>query len=560
MWSTKIIGLCSIKTSIGRGRHRRRRWRWGDPQSDPSGVTDDVPRTGSTIRAAPVLITFLVFVGCALPWWLEPVTVNHDVGWYVYAAGKLVDGARLYVDVIDVNPPLVLYLTAPPVALAHWLGWPDVLTYHNYVLLLAGISIIVVNQLLCRFAELQRPWRRHAYLWVLTYLLTIFPGDDFGQREHLLAIVLLPYVLTVALRQTGAPVRPLTAAALGVFAGGGLALKPYFLLGPALLLIWVVARTRRVREVCSPENLGVAAVLLAYGLHFLVLPADVAAGFRQTLGTVLQTYGAFKIELVELLQEPLLWLGVGLAALALTCLSGTMRCLSTPLALSSLGLLLGSVLQQKGWSYHFLPAEVLGWSIVTMAVLGLIERSSRGRPRVEMLAMAGCMVVFLGIAVMDVTARVERRHGDKKLVRQGQELAELAGGGAVMVLDTRLFPHFPRFNYTDLHWTFRFCSMWPLPGIYNDVEATPGQGRFPYNTVEQRGAAESFLADAVIEDLRRHEPALVLVKQPPLGHMRHRNFHLIKWLRKDRRFRKIWRRYAFDKPYRGMRLYRLRKD
>ena len=36
-------------------------------------------------------------------------TINHDTAWYLYATRAWLDGAQLYVDIVEVNPPLSFY-------------------------------------------------------------------------------------------------------------------------------------------------------------------------------------------------------------------------------------------------------------------------------------------------------------------------------------------------------------------------------------------------------------------------------------------------------------------
>ena len=48
----------------------------------------------------------------------DPDVFHHDKAWILYTAGEMLDGAALYVDLLDENPPLVFWLTTPAVALA----------------------------------------------------------------------------------------------------------------------------------------------------------------------------------------------------------------------------------------------------------------------------------------------------------------------------------------------------------------------------------------------------------------------------------------------------------
>ena len=69
--------------------------------------------------------------------------INHDVAWYLYSAGRLLDGGRMYQDMfVDVNPPLALYLTVPPVYLARLTGMfsVDIFIAYLCVLVLASLT------------------------------------------------------------------------------------------------------------------------------------------------------------------------------------------------------------------------------------------------------------------------------------------------------------------------------------------------------------------------------------------------------------------------------------
>src|SRR5713101_5631390 len=45
-----------------------------------------------------------------------------DVSWLITLSEKVLDGTRLYVDLIEVNPPASVLLYLPAVALARWVG------------------------------------------------------------------------------------------------------------------------------------------------------------------------------------------------------------------------------------------------------------------------------------------------------------------------------------------------------------------------------------------------------------------------------------------------------
>ena len=48
--------------------------------------------------------------------------LRDDVAWLLYVAGQWLGGQRLYVDLIEVNPPLIVWISALPAAVADWWG------------------------------------------------------------------------------------------------------------------------------------------------------------------------------------------------------------------------------------------------------------------------------------------------------------------------------------------------------------------------------------------------------------------------------------------------------
>ena len=85
-------------------------------------------------------------------------TLNHDVAWYLVAADRFLDGARLYRDIIEVNPPLAFYLAVPPVAAARLTGWEPIDCLVVYVCLLIALSLAICDHLVEDAVGSGREW------------------------------------------------------------------------------------------------------------------------------------------------------------------------------------------------------------------------------------------------------------------------------------------------------------------------------------------------------------------------------------------------------------------
>jgi hypothetical protein len=332
------------------------------------------------------------------------------------------------------------------------------------------------------------------------------------------------------------------AVAIGAFAALGFALKPHFLLAPLLVQGYVVIRHRRARLLLAPENIALACVLALYAGHFLLLPAPVIDGLRCTVELAQATYHGYQVDLLTLVQSRPLQVGL-LAGMPLLLLAWTarLRCLGAGLGLGWLGFIVAAVWQQKNWTYHFLAARNLGCLSAVIIGLALVDRLGSRRPR---WAIAALLIAVAASAWFGAERLARDRHANSDLAARHSQLAArlrpLIKNGTFAALDTGIEPYFPLLNTADLHWSLRFNCLWPLPGIYAE---RPASGS--YYTPAQRGWAEQFLVEALVEDLRRSTPDVIAVAQPPLYRMVDARFDALQWLLQEPRFAEFWQQYAF---------------
>jgi hypothetical protein len=200
--------------------------------------------------------------------------INHDTAWFLYSVDAFFEGGRLYQDIFfEVNPPLALYLTIPAVYVARVTGLFAPHVFTAYVFALIAISLWLVRHLLTRQAGRSGSVRR-GVLFSALLALVICPAANFGQREHLMVILALPYMVLAAHRATGGACRPVAAVSIGLMAALGLALKPYFLLLPIALELYLLFVGRRLTGVLRPETFGMAGAGVLYGLALMWFTPD----------------------------------------------------------------------------------------------------------------------------------------------------------------------------------------------------------------------------------------------------------------------------------------------
>jgi len=214
--------------------------------------------------------------------------INHDVAALLDVSGRWLSGERLYVDVIDENPPVVFIVHAIPVLTARLLPGGAPLWFTAW--LVAGI---VASFVACRRLVQVIPSADHALTEgllppVLLFLFTVLPNEHFGQREHLMFVAAAPYLFASMARAEGvAASRRARSIAFGLMAGVGFALKPYFLAIPAAVELYLVARRGWHATMRDPMPWAIVAVA---GLHIVLMYTVFPAYGRFVLPLAIETY------------------------------------------------------------------------------------------------------------------------------------------------------------------------------------------------------------------------------------------------------------------------------
>lgn len=150
--------------------------------------------------------------------------LNHDMAANLYRAVELLHGARLYVDIYAVHPPQIIWFCLPPAALHVWFGAPLKVAYLGYFLLVAAFAIWMSRKPLRRMtAEAGGPLHALALLALACFALA-FPAYSYTQKDHLVFVLLLPYLLRSVSDEDSSGAHALSS---GLLAGLALAIKPF---------------------------------------------------------------------------------------------------------------------------------------------------------------------------------------------------------------------------------------------------------------------------------------------------------------------------------------------
>ena len=472
-----------------------------------------------------------------------PAYMNHDAAWYVHMATVWLDGGTLYRDVLDTNPPLIVFLTAVPVWIARVGHLSPPAVFQAAVLVLAAASVALSSR------PIRRTWNsepsRRLVVILLVFALFPFVSGDFGQREHLAAILVAPFVLDACAWAAGATTGRVEAAAAGMLAGLGFAIKPHFAMAWIALEISLAFLLPRARSWRRPAATAAASAMLGYALIVVTLVPTYLPFARE----VLQVYAGLNPPAAVILRAPELriWI-VAVAALVFLRLPPRQRAPTVVLFWVATGFLAAALLQRKGWPYHFYPCRAFGLLLFAALIGGIADAYPaalsviRGGPR-TLVAAGFVLTTFWSARALVDARRLTATSPVASLVRviQHEDRAESL---AMLSMRNLIVPAFPAVTYTNVRWVLRHNSLWFLPGLYADELAKPGSDPM-FRPTSAMPALERKYFEQIIDDLCARPPRLLLLEPPPPGSPKPGgSLDLIAYYRQDSRFDRIFATYT----------------
>ncbi len=452
--------------------------------------------------------------------WLNTAS---DVSWNITLAEKALAGARLYVDVIEVNPPAAVYLYLPATALAHLLKLKPEWLVDAFVFLLAGASLWFISRLASSARLLPRS-DGHILAACIAFLLLVLPARIFAQREHLALIVALPALLVfVALAQN----RKVSWAAqivAGIGAGLMAIIKPHLALGIIFAAAAAAILAKSWRPFFALQNWVAAALSALYALWvWIFFPAF----FSEVMPLAAAVYVPLKLPLTELLRQPgfLLWSASVVFACWLLREKTLQPLMLVPLAASA-GFAFAYLLQGKGWPYHSFPAvAVSAFALMLAFLLRFHGGRVKAADRIKRLAAAFGIALIAGLGwfwfslaldISAVNASVRAIKPNPKIIALSDDL----GVGHPLVREV------------GGTWAGRQPSLW----ITTFVRLLQGRGGIDPATDARLSAYAARERAGFVQDVLREKPDIILLD-------RISRFDWLAWAKSDPRLASALNRY-----------------
>lgn len=455
-------------------------------------------------------------------------TVDVDVAWQMWIAGRLNAGATLYRDIIEVNPPLWFWMAQPVDAIAGPLGARSEQVLVVVIGAAAALSLAATDRLISDIA----PTRRALFLGYGALSLMAMPWVHLGQREQIALIGTLPYTALIAARRQGKDVPIALAAFIGMSAALGFALKHYFLIVPAALELWLAAGLRREWRLLRPETVAIVFVGAIYAIAIALFARDYVIDM---VPLIRLTYGIFGAPSLAKLFGLFALLGIGIVAFLTPYWRLVAKApLAAALVVAAAAFLLIYFIQAKGWLYHAIP--VVGCASLALAAL-LAE--TQQPPRLLRLLSPAVLALPLLFAAQ------EQQHPAQPTPELVNSISGLKAGDSVafLAVDNALpwsvtLQH--RFRYPQ-----RYMSYWMLNAIVTNERLGD-----PDLRLAQLGRT---IISETVQDFRCVPPKAIIVARPGP----HQNaFDILAFFRRDPQFNDLLSHYQ-ARPWAGFQRFDL---
>lgn len=494
----------------------------------------------------PITITFLmVMLGIGIQ---THLIFNLDVSWLMHVGEKMLAGGSYANDFFEVNPPMSIFLYLPAVLLSKFLQVNFITSSLIYTYTFLILSLVCCYLLLLKLLE---PNTRlvNILIFAIAFAYLFLPATQLGQREHFMVMLIMPYVLLLALRLANKRINNFWAFLLGVFAGLGFSIKPFFFLAWLVLESYYSVTKKQFFAWIRIETLAIFLVVVSYLIAILTVTPDYLSKVLPFIWKFYYASFSSDFSLVAMLPLPYF---IGLVVIGYLFIRSdlTYKNLADLLQLTTIVMLIIYVIQRTNWYYHILPSVIF---LTVFLVLVCYESLSSGltitHRQLIILSNRHSLRAYLLIALLVVPIVCAYREIDLAYTitnsPKGQKfidhIKKLAYNDYIYNISDLMSPTFPLVDYSHVKPASRFPSLWMLLAIESlqKKASSATQQAMILN-------AKKMVLNAAIEDILRYNPKVILLElHSPNWDRLNLQIDFLKLFSADSRFPKIWQRYHY---------------
>ncbi|MCP4614223.1 MAG: hypothetical protein GY845_36525 [Planctomycetes bacterium] len=442
--------------------------------------------------------------------------LNHDVAQYLTAGQMLINGAVPYVDIIDTNPPMIIYISAVPAVISSITGMPlAVAGILFYFLIVISTMLLFGRMMTYVIPEITRHQKYLIYIhWIFVSLWT-YQRTSFGQREQLIFLFLASFFLLRHARYKNINIPMILSVVISVLAFFSFAIKPMFIL-PVLVVevIHMLAYRKYVNPVINIETPICIVLVVIYITHFYMIPG-MDSFYDYWLDFMIRGYSTFEIGRIAVLKNFMKLPHIHIYVTTAIILCFLLIKMKEPLFLLasccgwiSLSSILIYTWQGKGWVYQLLPfyyAIFLGIILLIIKLQNLFFHNSNSYSLITLAIISICIAVISyprpNQLILAPFMKKPFSFPNNQLTRIIE--AKTSPNDSVLFLTSRMHPAFPNLTYTGRKYGGRFLCNYPLIFFFtNSSDYVPRKGW---------EADEKKFYDSLVEDIYTLKPKLVFI-------------------------------------------------
>ncbi len=490
------------------------------------------------------VFSITLFCFYILAWLVQTqLLLKGDVCWQMHLARVVLTGGHYVKDFFEINPPLSIYLYTPAVMLQQIFALKTIVALRIYIFLLATLSLTLCYFLVKRIFLKDDEIVAALFLFTLFFVYLILPLNEFGQRECLIVYFTMPYFLLVSLRLDHKELSRAYAIGIGLLAGIGFAIKPFYLMTLVLVEAYIfLSLNKNLRMRFSwlrPETFSIILFIVTYLIGIEAFHPE----YNHVVIAIATRfyYQCFRQPWQIMLMHPLI-LFIVLAPIfyLIPLANNPYKKLCHILIIVLCGFFLAYLVQQISWFYHLLPALSIALLLYSL-LYSLFLTKGQQHPRHLLFSwLLGAMIfaypfIFLmqyylyGDLQYEVTKPLisELRASEK-----GRPIYFFSSKAAYMVsiLEHAGAIHASRLQF--LAWMNHYYAVNPS---------------IPLSAQQRRD--ELFFVDLLAEDINNNKPDLIYVDQSryPTLYGRDASLDYLKILSQYSHFKAAWLPYHYVK-------------
>lgn len=494
--------------------------------------------------AAIYFLALLVIIYLSAWFIQDQLFLNWDISMLLDATQKLLNGGTYVDDFFNPNPPMIYYLYLPPTIVSHFFALNIIYVFRFYIFSLASLSLFICSLFTVRIFIREHRFLAYHFILIMAGIFLLSAFFEFGQREHLFMMLAMPYLLLVAYRlqppsrnnlpQAGEKIIPLF---IGLYAGLGFALKPYFLCTPLLVELWYIYYKKNVLAWMRPEILSMLALFCVYAITTFIFFPD----YIFVIVPYMMRYYYQSISLpwhMIIFSKITLFCAFTLFVFFLQYKENPYKILCTILILALMSFLLIYVLQRTEFIYHKIPVLSL-----VILILGLSFCLFANQYRGFFTAIVGSLFMLYLIHGAQGLYTYSNRYKEG-ILNPLIAFMKSHPRRSIYFLSEELYFSYPLPHYTDAAVCQRFDSLWIVAYLVNK-RRLEGEDK-----VRQylKNDNPYFFLNLISDDLNKHKPQLVFVDVKEINswiNHRFNHFDFLSYFLENNKFKQAWGHYHY---------------